>query len=183
MDVLSHGLWGAIVFGRKRRRDFWLAFLFGMFPDLFSFGLYFFSLFFGLSGHPTFASSDHPADLVPDYVHYLYSWTHSLIIFSLIFALLWILFRKPVIASLAWPLHIVFDIFTHSDKYFPTPFLWPLSGFHINGIQWSTPIIFIPNVILLVAVYFWFFKMHHKHPHIFPYHVEGKKVSQRDSKR
>ncbi len=39
MDILSHGLWGAIAFGRKSRANFWLAFVIGLAPDLFSFGI------------------------------------------------------------------------------------------------------------------------------------------------
>ena len=39
MDIVSHGLWGAIAFGRKSRSSFWLAFLIGLAPDLFSFGI------------------------------------------------------------------------------------------------------------------------------------------------
>jgi hypothetical protein len=39
MDIVSHGLWGSIAFGRKSRSSFWLAFMIGMAPDIFSFGI------------------------------------------------------------------------------------------------------------------------------------------------
>ena len=39
MDILSHGLWGAIAFGRRNRPSFWLAFVIGLAPDLLSFGI------------------------------------------------------------------------------------------------------------------------------------------------
>ena len=32
MDIVSHGLWGALAFGRKNRRSFWLAFGIGLAP-------------------------------------------------------------------------------------------------------------------------------------------------------
>ena len=37
MDIVSHGLWGSIAFGRKSRSSFWMAFVIGMAPDIFSF--------------------------------------------------------------------------------------------------------------------------------------------------
>lgn len=33
MDIVSHGLWGAIAFGRRTRSSFWLSFVFGIAPD------------------------------------------------------------------------------------------------------------------------------------------------------
>jgi hypothetical protein len=39
VDILSHGLWGAIAFGRSNRPSFWLAFTIGLAPDLLSFGI------------------------------------------------------------------------------------------------------------------------------------------------
>jgi len=56
----------------------------------------------------------------------------------------------------AWVLHICMDIPTHGTAFFPTPFLWPVSDFHVDGMPWSTPIIFIPNVLLLAVLYAWF---------------------------
>jgi len=39
MDVISHGLWGGIALGRKKRSDFLLAFIISFSPDLFSEGI------------------------------------------------------------------------------------------------------------------------------------------------
>jgi hypothetical protein len=49
----------------------------------------------------------------------------------------------------------VLDIFTHDIQFFPTPFLWPISDFHVNGHMWGTPEIFIPNVMVLAGLYGW----------------------------
>lgn len=158
MDFLSHGLWGGIALGRTSRRSFWLAFGFGMAPDLCSFGLVFAD---GLLTHGLdfFNGLGHPPDAaqIPAYVHQLYNATHSLLVFALVFALVWWLRKRPLMELGAWGLHIVVDIFTHSTKFFPTPFLWPLSDAHVDGVPWSEPGIFFTNIGLLVGVYAWFF--------------------------
>ena len=66
---------------------------------------------------------------------------------------MWLIRRKPLLEMGAWALHICMDIFTHSTAFFPTPFLWPVSDVHFDGMPWSTPIIFIPNVVLLAVLY------------------------------
>ena len=47
MDILSHGLWGAITFGRRSRPSFWLAFGLGLAPDLLSFGILYLAVALG----------------------------------------------------------------------------------------------------------------------------------------
>jgi len=158
MDIVSHGLWGGIALGRASRRSFWTAFLIGTAPDLFSFGLVFAN---GLLAHGLdfLNGLGHPPDpsLIPTYVHTLYNATHSLVVFVAVFVLVWIVRRKPFMELGAWGLHIAVDIFTHSEAFFPTPFLWPLSEARVNGVPWSDPLIFFPNVLLLVALYAWYF--------------------------
>jgi len=158
MDILSHGLWGGIAFGRKNRRSFWLSFFFGIAPDLFSFGIFFISMFLtGRIFRPDFSSEPPDPSLIPQYVHSFYSVTHSLIMFAIAFFLLWLIFKKPIWESLAWVFHILLDIFTHSYKFFPTPFLWPISDFKFNGWPWVLPGIFFTNFALLVMLYVWFY--------------------------
>src|SRR3989344_3099206 len=91
------------------------------------------------------------------YVYGLYNLTHSLVVFTLAFGFVVLVRKKPPYELSAWGLHIVVDIPTHSYIFFPTPFLWPLSDLRIDGIPWSHPIIFIPNVTLLLVSYYWFF--------------------------
>lgn len=157
MDILSHGLWGSISFGRRSRRSFWLAFLFGILPDLASFGFYFLGVFLGFYSHPAFGAGHPPQEEIPALIHTLYSWSHSLVIFILVFGLVWLALRQPVLELLAWPLHIVFDVFTHRAEFFPTPFLWPLSDYQVSVINWTDPRVFIPNVALLALLYLWYF--------------------------
>ncbi|MDO8240892.1 MAG: hypothetical protein Q7T51_02865 [Candidatus Moranbacteria bacterium] len=161
MDIISHGLWGSGVFGQKSHKLFWLAFFFGIMPDLFSFGILFFHrimIRFGIVSGDMPVQSFRPEHAsLPFYVNPLYDLTHSLIIFLIIFFIIWLIRKKPLWEIGAWGLHILIDIPSHSNAFFPTPFLWPISDFHVNGISWGNPIIYIPNLILLALLYGWFF--------------------------
>jgi len=156
MDIVSHGLWGAAAFGRPRKTSFWLAFVFGVAPDLFSFGIFSLSVWLGLASGPDWGAGLPDPSEIPRYVHTLYDWTHSLLVFAWVFSLVWIIIRRPLWEMSAWGLHIIMDIFTHSSRFFPTPFLWPVSERTVDSISWGDPRIFIPNIILLVIVYGWF---------------------------
>jgi hypothetical protein len=109
-------------------------------------------------GHPNI--NDYPL-----FAQYLYNTTHSLIVFAVVFGLFWIVSRRLLWILAAWGLHILIDIPTHSLALFPTPFLWPVSDFKVNGIGWDNPIILAIDIILLIAVYsLWLFpKLHRKH--------------------
>lgn len=156
MDIASHGLWGGVGFGRNNRRAFWLAFFFGVAPDLFSFGVFFVARIF--TNRFSFEHNG-PPDLaiIPGYIFTLYNVTHSLVVFAVVCGLTWYFRKRLLIPMCAWALHIITDIFTHSDAYFPTPFLWPLSSYHFSGVSWGTPYIFFPNLILLALAYLWWF--------------------------
>ena len=158
MDILSHGLYGGIAFGRKSKQSFWWSFFFGMAPDLFSFGLYTIGTWVGFFDHPDWRLGRHvDPNQIPSFVYTLYNVTHSFIIFLVIFFLIWLILRKPLWVMASWGVHIIFDIPTHSTLFFPTPFLWPISNFHINGRAWNHLDIFLPNVALLIGLYVWFF--------------------------
>ena len=156
MDIVSHGLWGSLAFGRKNRGSFWLAFGIGLAPDLFSFGVLWAAATLGLSPKPDFSHGIPPESSIPPYVHHLYDVTHSFVVFLAVFALLWLLAKRPVWELGAWGLHVLVDIPTHSFAFFPTPFLWPLSDWKFDGWQWSQPVILIPNFTVLFLLYGWF---------------------------
>lgn len=153
MDIFSHGLYGGIAVGRRNKRDYITAFLFGIAPDFLAFGIFFIANIFsaGGVGKPDLAS-------IPQYVFTIYDFSHSLVVYLVFFAILWFLgYKHFAKLTLAWPLHILVDIPTHDASFFPTPFLWPISDFSINGISWGQPMIFIPNVILIFGLYlFWY---------------------------
>ena len=153
MDIFSHGLWGGVAFGRRKRSYFFLAIMFGMLPDLLSFGVHNVAMHAGLcpmidwsKGHP--GMSD-----IPQYVHMLYDISHSLVVFFFVFALIWIIRKRPFMPFLAYGFAVALDIPTHTTDFFATPFLWPLSGYRFNGISWGNPIIAMPNIVLLISAY------------------------------
>ena len=155
MDIISHGLYGGVAFGRMRRRDYVTAFLFGIGPDLLAFAPFFIINLVsgGTMGRPSL-------ETIPPHVFTVYGITHSFVVYAVFFVFLWFLGKKHFAKlTLAWPLHILVDIPTHDATFFPTPFLWPISDFHINGISWGQPIIFIPNVLLILSLYvYWYMK-------------------------
>lgn len=153
MDFVSHGLWGSITFGRRSRSSFGLAFAAGMAPDLFSFGVLYVAAAFGLSPKPDFSHGTPPESTIPQYVHHLYNYTHSFVIFLIVFFLVWLFLKRPVWELGAWGLHILADVPLHSYAFFPTPVLWPLSGWKFDGWQWMTPAILVPNFALLSLLY------------------------------
>ena len=52
MDVISHGLWGGVLLGRKKRTEFVLASAFSVLPDIFAEGIMFLFIFLGLDNMP-----------------------------------------------------------------------------------------------------------------------------------
>lgn len=165
MDIFSHGLYGGALVGRKSRKSFWVAFFFGVAPDLFSFGIFTASVTLGLASGPDWGAGRPDVSLIPSYVSSLYDATHSLIVFALAFFTVWAIRGKAMMEMLGWLFHILLDIFTHSDAFFPTPFLWPISSYHFNGMMWGDPLIFIPNVLILSALYGYWWYSHRKSQH------------------
>jgi len=157
MDFISHGLWGGIICGRKNKKNFLWSFLIGIAPDVLSFGILFVMIILGFIDQPDFKIDSHNSNSFPSIIYTLYNITHSLIIFGAVFLIIWLFFKKPFLLLFSWGIHIVLDIFTHSFEFFPTPFLWPLSDFKLDAWTWGSYWIFIPNVILLILLYFWFF--------------------------
>ncbi len=157
MDFISHGLWGGIASGRRNRRDFWKSFIWGAMPDVIPFAPFFISSFYKAFvlgdrfwGRPEISS-------IPSYVFDLYSVTHSYFTFLFVFLIFYFIYKKPNYLMIGWPIHITMDIFTHSKSFFPTPFLWPFSDYRFDGVPWSNSYILIPNVILLIIFYSYFF--------------------------
>jgi len=152
MDIISHGLWGGAAFGRRSKKYFKIAFLFGMLPDLFAFTYVFFQQLF--SG----AITSGPFHHVPLSVAALYSISHSFVVAGIVIALAFVIWRRRMLPVLAWPLHIFLDVFTHDIKFFATPYLWPFHTFLFDGISWNTPWIFIANWGALILVYIYLLK-------------------------
>ncbi|KKU48450.1 hypothetical protein A3H10_02595 [Candidatus Uhrbacteria bacterium RIFCSPLOWO2_12_FULL_46_10] len=150
MDTLAHGLWANVIYQRQRAADRWWAIFFGVAPDLFSFGPFMISrILFG-----TFGVGRPEVESIPLYVSFIYNYTHSAVIFLVVFGLV-ALWRSGKIwwPLAAWGLHILIDIGTHTYEFFPTPFLFPLSSWKVNAINWADPTFMIVNYSLLVLAY------------------------------
>ncbi len=94
---------------------------------------------------------------IPSYVYTLYNFTHSLLFFFLIFGLVWFFRKKPYWLLVGWGFHIFIDIFSHTEKFFPTPFLFPISNFHVSLTSWGNPLFMIINYSALIGVYLWLY--------------------------
>ncbi len=153
MDIVAHGLWGGIAFGRKNKVNYYLSVFFGVAPDLFSFGIFTVLVWLGIEQGVDWSVGVPPMSSIPTYVHWLYNITHSLLVAGFVILSVYLINKKVIWPLLAWPLHIVFDIFSHSIDFFPTPWLWPLKNYYINGVAWSTPWVFFSNWLLLLIIY------------------------------
>ena len=175
----------------RSRKDTWLAVFFGVAPDIFSFGILLVVNIFTTGAFWPYVQArvesewgDKTANIlgnwissppqapdpsmIPTYVGQLYNFTHSLVIFVLVFLFLWFLFKKPYWLLCGWGLHIAVDIFSHSDKFFPTPFLFPISNFHFDGISWAEPVFMLVNYAALIVVYLWLYVLSRKRTPIKP---------------
>lgn len=164
MDIVSHGLWGGVALGRKKRSDYFYAFGFSVLPDILAEGIMFSLLYLGAPNMPSVEHGHPDITEFPIYAQNFYNTTHSLIVFAAVFAAVWLIRKKPFWPLAAWALHILMDIPTHSYDLFPTPFLWPLSDFKVDGIPWRSSLIMIPDIVLLIGVYaVWFYRSRIRH--------------------
>ena len=147
MDIFAHGLWSFAIFHKKKY--VWWATLFGVLPDILSFGILFIiSLINGNlpRGRPSLSS-------LPDWLYGAYNMTHSFIVFFAVFILVYLITKKWFWPLTAWAIHVLINIPTHSSRFFPTPFLWPLSNYKFDGISWATGWFMLLNYGSLMAVF------------------------------
>jgi hypothetical protein len=157
MDTFSHALWGYGLFGYKRYA--WLALFFGAMPDLISFGL--FMAVQVASGGWHWHPGPPPLASLPHWLFLSYDVGHSFVICFSVIGLVALWRRDIAFAMLGWPFHIVLDFPFHSLKYFPTPMLWPISDFHLDGVPWSNWYIWYPNIAGLIIL-FWYRRRQNK---------------------
>jgi len=164
MDIISHALWSGALFKsvnlklKRKNFNFWWAAFWGMFPDLFAFVIPYIIFFIIIISGKGFVFSNLSSTVQsPPYsgiVETLYTISHSLVIFTIVFLLMWVIFRKPVWILFGWLLHILIDIPTHLIGHFATPMFWPISNFRINGlIYWREPLFMIIDIITLIIIY------------------------------
>lgn len=145
MDVFSHGLWAAAA-GRGIDRfkgeklSAWRTAAWGVFPDVVAFAPGFVWFFWNIAfGTMIVNDLPRPDDVEPAardtlmifrVTSLLYSMSHSVVLFFLVSVAVVALLRRVPWEMGGWLLHILMDIPTHSYRFYPTPFLWPLSALY-----------------------------------------------------
>jgi hypothetical protein len=167
MDILAHTLWTTAVarkanIVREKKGKMlkinlvWTAF-WGIFPDLFAFSIPFLVAFYNvIIGGQKFLSfgEQHKVADSLNLAHLLYQYSHSLIIFAVIFLIVWAIKKHPPWVLLGWVFHILIDIPSHSLAFYPTPFLFPISSYRFpHGVAWSNMWFMIINYSALILVW------------------------------
>lgn len=161
MDILAHGLWAAAAATRaepelKRKIRVGWATFWGVFPDLFAFTIPITLSFWQRFADPAQSAWRHgphgPGHM--ELAWQLYQVSHSFITFSVVFGLVWLIAHRPYFEMLAWLLHILIDIPSHTVRFFPTPFLWPISSYRVSGISWANPWFMLCNYSALAITWF-----------------------------
>lgn len=176
MDILAHGLWaaaGAEVLSRHVRitkKSYCGIVLFAVLPDI----LEYVPIVVWVAGGGgaiavlyQFAIATPGAEpilppIVQLLVHHLHCATHSAIVASAVTLLVWLLRRQWLIPLLGWWSHIIFDVFTHSQDYYPSPVLYPITYRGFDGIAWNSPIFMLTNYLLLAAIWLWLLRTHRR---------------------
>lgn len=167
MDIFAHTLWSNALAreankeAEKKNKKFhinvaWTAF-WGIFPDLFAFSIpfaiVFYKIIFGQMSLSSFGSH-HGAVAGFDIAHYLYQYSHSLVVWAVVFLIVWLFFKRPRYELLGWLLHILIDIPSHALSFYPTPFLFPISSYVFPyGVSWSNTWYMIINYSALLFVW------------------------------
>jgi len=147
MDELAHALWGYGILNKSRHP--WLIILFAVLPDILIFVPFMLYNLITKSfqfGHPDVSK-------IPEIVFTGYNITHSLITVAVVFLIVYLIKKKIHLFLYAWPIHILLDIPTHTKEFFPTLFLYPLSDFYIEGINWGTKWFMALNYSLLALLF------------------------------
>ena len=145
MDYFAHGIWSYIIFHRIKK--VYLAIIFGLLPDTISWAIYaFYRMIISEEfGRPVL-------EQIPQWVFTLYNISHSLIVCGFVIIVIYLILKRVPIYVFAWPISIVFDIFTHTRYFLPTPFLWPLSEWKFPGISWGNAKFMLFNYLVIFAL-------------------------------
>lgn len=93
----------------------------------------------------------------PDMPHWLHQWSHHLhcLLHSAVIAAAatlasWRWRSKLWLPLAGWWLHIVIDVFTHSNDFYPVPVLYPITYQGFDGVAWNTPWFMLLNYTALL---------------------------------
>lgn len=110
--------------------------------------------------------------------HHLHCLFHSGLVLSAIHLVLLLLWRygghrrgRPV--HLPWPLalpiwawwsHVLIDVVTHSDDFYPSPVLYPITYAGLDGVAWNRTDFMLLNYLALGLTWAWLFRPWRKRP-------------------
>lgn len=151
MNIVAHSLWGAALTPKKQFKAIKWSIFWSVFPDL-----PFLAVFIPYSIlNNVFVYSGW--EVLPVFIFYIYGATHSLIIWGLAAAGLFVS-KKWHWPILFWPLHILSDIPGHIS--FQTPFLFPISNFKLTGyFSWDNYAISTLSHLVPLMIIVWKFKL------------------------
>lgn len=168
MDIFAHAIWTnvAATVARKRQerteRNYkklvsvaWTTF-WGIFPDLFAFTIPFvigvWSMVVGTVA--PLAKESWPIGLRGNLAPMLYNYSHSLVVWAVVFLIVWVIYKRPRWELFGWLLHILIDIPSHANGFYLTPVFYPLFNWKFtHGISWAHPIYMLINYSLMVIVW------------------------------
>lgn len=160
MDIFAHAIWTNILATIARRRQekmhrrllsvAWTTF-WGVFPDLFAFTVPFIMGIWGwiVGTGFMYGRTNIATGLAPT----LYNYSHSLVIWAVVFVIVWVISKRPRWELLGWVLHIFIDVPSHGNGFYLTPIFFPLSGWKFtHGVSWAHPLFMMINYsAMLVA--------------------------------
>lgn len=140
MDTIAHGIIATLAGRTARSRVDWRwLFFFGALPDLIwiPFTLYSLGAGQGLVYHWT-----------------PYNVSHSLVLWAAVTVLATIRWRRAWQYTWPYAAHLLVDIPGHIDM--PTPILWPMSSWHINGwFDWLRAPLWLGTYVVFAAWFLW----------------------------
>ncbi len=141
MDIFAHFLWTNLAFLKADDSTRLWASTLSVAPDALAFGPELIRSMIARQSRKWRKVDESTFDdlnkSIPRWVFRIYDITHSIPIWIVVCALWWWLSGAFPLIYLGWLGHIVVDIPTHSKKFFPTPFLWPLFDYKFDGISWG----------------------------------------------
>jgi hypothetical protein len=167
MDVIAHGLWvgiGLAAVARKRpicRRIAIATVVMAVAPDLLQLLPVLAAAISAKGGFKLLV--DYASALpgfepeLPSWVatltHHLHCVMHSAIVAAAISLLAFVGRRTWCLPLVGWWSHIVIDVFTHSNDFYPAPVLYPFTYRGLDGIAWNQPWFMAANYLAMgVAV-------------------------------
>ena len=90
------------------------------------------------------------ADNLANHLHCTF---HSVIVAGAVTAAVWWKRPRLLFPLLGWWMHILLDVPTHSEDYYPVPVFYPLTYWGFDGVAWTEPWMLALNYLALVATY------------------------------